>query len=167
MARTDCGRPGSGPVTKDVEWPKLAAMAEGARIASQRLFLELKNDRKTDCLTTKPRRARYGVRLGRETAQSVKYRSPGRDPLRQVKPSPPCFYFTACVSISRCLWDEVYETFAATCDSFNYLGFTSVQVNANVPAAVPPPSRGSPWSGKPVSLMVPATCVPSELNVKV
>jgi len=38
MARTDCGRPGSGPVTKDLEWPKLAAMAEGAGIASQRLF---------------------------------------------------------------------------------------------------------------------------------
>jgi len=38
MARTDCGRPGSGPVTEDLERPKLAAMAEGAGIASQRLF---------------------------------------------------------------------------------------------------------------------------------
>src|SRR6266404_202628 len=51
--------------------------------------------------------------------------------------------------------------------SINYLGVTSVPVNVNVPSAVPPPSRGSPWSGKLVSVMVPATLVRSELNVKV
>jgi len=56
---------------------------------------------------------------------------------------------------------------AANRDSVNYRGFTSVPVNVNVPSAVPPPSRGSPWSGKLVSLMVPATFVRSELNVKV
>src|SRR6202035_5813820 len=57
--------------------------------------------------------------------------------------------------------------FAATRDSVNYLGVTSVPVNVNVPSAVPPPSRGSPWSGKLVSVMVPATFVRAELNVKV
>jgi hypothetical protein len=60
---------------------------------------------------------------------------------------------------------DCYATFAAT--SVNYLGFTSVPVNVNVPSAVPPPSRGLPWSGKLVSVMVPATFVASELNVKV
>jgi hypothetical protein len=60
----------------------------------------------------------------------------------------------------------VRSTFAATRDSVNYLGLTSVPVNVNVPSAVPPPSRGSPWSGKLVSVMVPATFVRSELNVK-
>ena len=42
MACTDCGfdtSAGMGRVTEDVVWAKLAAMAEGARIATQRLFL--------------------------------------------------------------------------------------------------------------------------------
>jgi 5-methyltetrahydropteroyltriglutamate--homocysteine methyltransferase len=41
MACTDCGfdtSAGMGRVTEDVVWAKLAAMAEGARIATQRLF---------------------------------------------------------------------------------------------------------------------------------
>jgi 5-methyltetrahydropteroyltriglutamate--homocysteine methyltransferase len=41
MACTDCGfdtSAGMGRVTDDVVWAKLAAMAEGARIAMQRLF---------------------------------------------------------------------------------------------------------------------------------
>ena len=41
MACTDCGfdtSAGMGRVTEDVVWTKLAAMAEGARIATQRLF---------------------------------------------------------------------------------------------------------------------------------
>jgi 5-methyltetrahydropteroyltriglutamate--homocysteine methyltransferase len=42
MAATDCGfdtSAGMGRVTEDVVWAKLAAMAEGAKIASQRLGL--------------------------------------------------------------------------------------------------------------------------------
>jgi methionine synthase II (cobalamin-independent) len=41
MACTDCGfdtSAGMGRVTEDVVWAKLAAMAEGARIATQRPF---------------------------------------------------------------------------------------------------------------------------------
>src|SRR6185295_6466020 len=41
MAGTDCGfdtSAGMGRVTEDVVWAKLAAMAEGAKIATQRLF---------------------------------------------------------------------------------------------------------------------------------
>jgi 5-methyltetrahydropteroyltriglutamate--homocysteine methyltransferase len=41
MACTDCGfdtSAGMGRVTEDVVWAKLAAMTEGARIATQRLF---------------------------------------------------------------------------------------------------------------------------------
>jgi 5-methyltetrahydropteroyltriglutamate--homocysteine methyltransferase len=41
MACTDCGfdtSAGMGRVTEDVVWAKLAVMAEGARIATQRLF---------------------------------------------------------------------------------------------------------------------------------
>src|ERR1700730_8000065 len=41
IAGTDCGfdtSAGMGRVTEDVVWAKLAAMAEGARIATQRLF---------------------------------------------------------------------------------------------------------------------------------
>ena len=41
MACTDCGfdtSAGMGRVTEDVVWAKLTAMAEGARIATQRLF---------------------------------------------------------------------------------------------------------------------------------
>jgi 5-methyltetrahydropteroyltriglutamate--homocysteine methyltransferase len=41
MACTDCGfdtSAGMGRVTEDVVWAKLVAMAEGARIATQRLF---------------------------------------------------------------------------------------------------------------------------------
>jgi 5-methyltetrahydropteroyltriglutamate--homocysteine methyltransferase len=41
MACTDCGfdtSAGMGRVTEDVVWAKLASMAEGARIATQRLF---------------------------------------------------------------------------------------------------------------------------------
>ena len=70
-------------------------------------------------------------------------------------------------SNQKAVFHKGYATFAATRDSVDYLGFTSVPVNVNVPSAVPPPSRGSPWSGKLVSVMVPATFVPSELNVKV
>ena len=41
MAGTDCGfdtSAGMGRVAEDVVWSKLAAMVEGARIASRRLF---------------------------------------------------------------------------------------------------------------------------------
>ena len=41
MAGTDCGfdtSAGSGRVAEDVVWAKLAALSEGARIASGRLF---------------------------------------------------------------------------------------------------------------------------------
>jgi 5-methyltetrahydropteroyltriglutamate--homocysteine methyltransferase len=41
MAGTDCGFetiPGMSPVAEDVAWAKLAALAEGARLASRRLF---------------------------------------------------------------------------------------------------------------------------------
>jgi 5-methyltetrahydropteroyltriglutamate--homocysteine methyltransferase len=41
LAGTDCGfdtSAGMGRVSEDVVWAKLAAMAEGARIASRRLF---------------------------------------------------------------------------------------------------------------------------------
>jgi len=41
MAGTDCGFEsiaGKGRVAEDVAWAKLAAMSEGARLASSRLF---------------------------------------------------------------------------------------------------------------------------------
>ena len=68
MAGTDCGfdtSAGMGRVTEDVVWAKLKAMADGARIASQRLGL-------TYTVGTADTRARLdcGFDPGRFRAQS-------------------------------------------------------------------------------------------------